>query len=179
MAVGRVPGDERPALTVGISDVDAQVPEAHMLEVAGRGKSRSALYQGMDVKVACRRIPGYGCVEEPGSGGVNPSEEPPASLKLWVQHAVRGPRGKAFQARVQVSRPENRQDHALVEVRSTARDACLLSHHRTGAVAADDEGALDLAARAARILQCRHAHAVVLRADASGRPAEQRGDSID
>ena len=177
MAVRRIPGDEGPAPAVGIGDVDAQIPESNVLEGTRCGGSRSPLYHGMDIEIRRCRVRGDRCVEEPGPG-VDAAEKPPVSRELWMQHAVRGPRGKAFQVRVQIARLENRQHHALLEIRSTGRYACPFPDHRMGAVAADDVGALDFAARAGRLFHRRHVYAVVSQLNVGGGPAKQCGNRI-
>src|SRR5215472_6484470 len=176
MAVRRIAGDEHAALPVAVSDVDAQIPEPHVLEVARHAEPGGPLDQRMRVEAGRRRGLAYRRVEEPRLRRVHPPEEPPVALELGMQHTVRGPQREALQALVQLAGPEDRQDHALIEVRSAAGYAGLLAHLRMRAVAPDDVVSLDLATPRAGVPHRRHAHAVAVLPHARRRPPEQRGD---
>ena len=72
VAVRRIAGEEHAALPVAVSDVDPQIPEPHVLEVARHARPGSPLDQRMRVHVGRRRVLVYWRVEEPRLGRVDP-----------------------------------------------------------------------------------------------------------
>lgn len=179
VAVRGIPRDEGASALVGIGDVDAQVPEAEVLEGAGHRKARSLLDQGVGVEIRRRRVLGYWRVEEPRLGGVHPPEEPPVSRQRGMQDAVGGARRETRQARVEITRAEDSQDHPLIEVSSAAGDARLLAYHRTGPVAPDYVGSRDATVPGAGVVDRSHMHTAVVYVDMGCRPPEQCHDRTE
>src|SRR6266851_8711407 len=128
MTVARVPGDEHPPDPIFAGHGDAQVPEPDVIEISMERKAGSALNQTEKVIVFRRCFARHRSVEEEAFAHVNPTKELPVALQVWVKHSIRGPVGEAFHALVQLGRTEDRQHHTLVEIRTAAIDAQLLTY---------------------------------------------------
>src|SRR6185295_6686938 len=97
-------------------DGDPQVPEPHVVELAGEFESGGLLHQSVKVEAAALRARGDRRVKKPSLTDVDPPEELPVPVQLRAHDAVGGATGKAREAIVERARAEHREHHDLVEV---------------------------------------------------------------
>src|SRR5579883_189616 len=137
MTVRGISGDEYATDPVSVGDRNAQVPEAHIVELALELESGRLLHESLKVVVIPRGVGRHRRVKEEGVLSVNPPEEPPVALERRVHCPIGDARREALQACLELRRADDREHHELVEALPTPLDTDLLSHGRMTAVAAD------------------------------------------
>src|SRR5690242_13665111 len=144
MAVAGIAGDEYAPNTVLLRHLDAQIPETDVVELRFHWETRCLLQQFEEVVILTRCIARNWRMKEPPLAYVHSPEELPVAVQLRLQHAIGGALREAFfELRVQITRAEYREDHALVEIRSATIDAHLVTHGGARAVAPDDKVRLE------------------------------------
>src|SRR5262249_39463929 len=123
MAMGRIAGDEHAADLILLGDGDAQIPEPHIIELAGKLESRGALQQAVEVVVVRGRVGRDRSVKEKSLADVDAAEELTIALQIRVHGAIGGARGKPLQSLVELARSEHGEYHELVEIGAAALDA--------------------------------------------------------
>src|SRR5690242_735971 len=88
MAVAGIASNEDPPHAVAPGNLDAQVPEADVVEVGGKGKARGLVEQSRKVVVLALRLTGHWSVEEPSFAHVNSAKELPVALQLRLENAI-------------------------------------------------------------------------------------------
>jgi hypothetical protein len=117
-------------------------------------------------------------VKEPALSYVHSAEEQPVSLVPGPEDPVSGSLRKSFQAFVELSGPEDRQHHSLVEVGTRPVNAGLLPDKRSGAVTTHHVLRLeDLHLGAAGLSADDDAYTIVILVNGLRGPAEQARDA--
>src|SRR5262249_50804110 len=102
MAVGGVAGDEDAAHLVAVGGGDAQIPEAHIVELAGETESGGLLQQALKVVVVPRGVGRDRSVKKELLADVDAAEELPIALQIRMHDAVGGARRKALEPLVEL-----------------------------------------------------------------------------
>src|SRR5579864_988076 len=82
MAVRRVAGDEDAADLIFIRDRDAQIPKSDMVEFGGKGETRHALNEALEIVIVGRRTFRHRRVKEPTLADIDAAEELPIAFQI-------------------------------------------------------------------------------------------------
>ena len=175
--MGGVAGDEHAVDLVILGDRDAQIPEADIIEVAGKWETGDFLQQPVKVVIVARGIGRNRGVEEPALADVDAAELPIARRDRGCMHAIGGARRKPLELLMHARANENSANTiSSIEVRATALDADLLAHGGVAAVATDRVIGLENLASGATVfsvfLNDGDAHAMRILFDRFRLPAE-------
>ncbi len=132
-----VAGDEDIAVSIGVGEGDAQLPEADMLEFDRKIGADGAMQVVGEIEIVLCRAERDRRMEEPCRAEIHPPEKQPVTVQVGMQHVVERLAGIALQKLMQFFRPEDEQDHQLVVIGARLSDAGAVAHDRAAAVAAD------------------------------------------
>src|SRR6185295_3900849 len=103
MTMCRIARDESAANLISLGDRDAQVPESHIVEIAGKGETGRTLQEAMKIVIVARRVSWHRRMEEPALFDIDAAEELPVALEVRMHDAIGGSRRKALELLVELA----------------------------------------------------------------------------
>ena len=93
--MGRVAGDQDPAILVGVSDSKTQVPEPDIANLEIKLGANRLVEVAVEVEAIFGRVLRHRCVEEPLTVRVHAPHELPIAFELWVECVIERAVGKS------------------------------------------------------------------------------------